>query len=407
MSMSWRRRSARPIPDLGVVFVRWSFVRSLSWRGYWLLMSLSLVVVAELPSSQLIGISVAQASTVLVAELPAGLVADAWSRRRALVIAHVSTGAGMVVAGLVSSFPALAGSQMLCGLGWAFTSGADVAWVSDELDDPATVARVLAVRARWELLGAAAGMLAFGGVAWVAGLRTGVVVAGLVMTTLAVVVLRFPERRFAPADPGERWRVALLLLGDAATLARRDRPIRLIAAAWCLINGSADVYGRLHDQRLLELGFAGGDRPVIWFTALGLATLAIGAISIGMIEHRVHDERVARRTIVAGCLLGTVGLIAFAHAPDERFAIAGVMLATGSGHPGTVVRATTEIWVNRRSTATVRATMLSLLSLAEHLGEITVAAAMIVLAGAGPTPPLLGSALVLVVAAALVASIRS
>ena len=40
------------------------------------------------------------------------------------------------MAGLVTTFPALALSQMLAGTGWAFSSGADVAWITDELDRP-------------------------------------------------------------------------------------------------------------------------------------------------------------------------------------------------------------------------------------------------------------------------------
>src|SRR5262245_12392755 len=144
-----RRAPARPLPRLGVTFVRWSFTRGALWRGYWLMASVYLVVVAKLSASQLVLIGAGQAAVVLLAELPAGVYADTVSRRRSLVLAHVVTGAGMATLGLVTSFPALALSQALCGLGWAFASGADVAWITDELGDPAAASRVLAARARW------------------------------------------------------------------------------------------------------------------------------------------------------------------------------------------------------------------------------------------------------------------
>ena len=45
-------------------------------------------------------------------------------------------GAGMLVTGLVTDFPALVATQMLWGLAWTFSSGADVAWLTDELERP-------------------------------------------------------------------------------------------------------------------------------------------------------------------------------------------------------------------------------------------------------------------------------
>src|SRR5918995_1113167 len=98
-----RPTAARPLPDLATTFLRWSFTRGLCARGYWLVASLYLVVVADLSPSELV-------------------LADTVSRKWSLVLAHVVTGTGMVLAGLVTTFPALALSQALWGLGWAFAS---------------------------------------------------------------------------------------------------------------------------------------------------------------------------------------------------------------------------------------------------------------------------------------------
>src|SRR5262245_2751662 len=147
-------------PDLASRFLRFSFARGLCGRGYWLAASIYLVVVADLTAAELLLIGVAQAITVLVAEVPAGVFADTVSRRLSLVLACGISGVGMTMAGLVTSFPALVVSQMLWGLGWAFASGSDIAWITDELDRPDLIDRLLATRARWELLGAAAGILA-------------------------------------------------------------------------------------------------------------------------------------------------------------------------------------------------------------------------------------------------------
>jgi MFS family permease len=409
MAFSARRNSARSLPNLGLTFVRWSFARGASWRGYWLLASLYLVVVADLTASQLVLIGAGQAATVLLAELPAGVFADTVSRRRSLLIAHVVTGAGMIMLGLVASFPALVLSQALCGLGWAFSSGADVAWITDELDDQRVISRVLAARARWELSGAVAGIVVLGCFAFVTDLRTGIVVSGLTMLALAgVVALRFPEEHFSPADPGRRWQEGLSLLGNAVRLARGDRVLLLLSSAWFLVNGSGEAYGRLVDKRLIDLGFGAGDQPVVWFIALGLVTLMLGFSVLSVLEHRVGDEDVTRRSYIGCCAAGVVGLALFASAPDARFAIAGVLLTTGCAHPGAVVRALTEISVNQRTTSAVRATVHSLFSLAEHVGEIVLGLVLATLAGATSlTASVVGSAALLALAGGLVSRTRS
>ena len=73
---------------------------------------------------------------VIAAEVPAGVFADAYSRKWSLVIAHVLMGIGMFSTGLVLSLPALLVTQMIWGLAWTFSSGADVAWITDELHAP-------------------------------------------------------------------------------------------------------------------------------------------------------------------------------------------------------------------------------------------------------------------------------
>src|SRR6478672_854056 len=69
---------------LVAVYLRWIWWRAALHRGWWLVTSVYLVVDARLSPSQLVLIGVAQGVTALVFEIPAGVVADAISRRWAL-----------------------------------------------------------------------------------------------------------------------------------------------------------------------------------------------------------------------------------------------------------------------------------------------------------------------------------
>ena len=157
-----------PDADIAATYQRWMFMRAVFHRGWWLVTSIYLVVVADLSAPQLALYGAVLAITGLLAEVPTGVLADAISRKWSLVIAHLVLGAGMVLMGLVTAFPLILVSQVLWGLGWTFSSCADVAWLTDELDRPVRTASVLMTAARWEQVGAACGLIAFGGLGWAA-----------------------------------------------------------------------------------------------------------------------------------------------------------------------------------------------------------------------------------------------
>jgi predicted MFS family arabinose efflux permease len=332
------------------------------------------------------------------------VLADTVSRKWCLVLAHVVMGSGMAFTGLVTAFPALIATQALWGLGWALSSGADVAWVTDELERPDLIDGVLALRARRELVGAAAGLVGVGALAWSADLATAVVAAGIAMVVLGLVdVARFPERRFRPTRH-RRWAEATLIFREGIVLARRDRQILVVLIATLLVNGGGEAEGRLLQKRLLDLGFGPTADPILWFTALGLVTLMFGAVALRVMEARIAGTGVARRMYATVCVVGAVGVFLLAHAPDSRTAVAGVLMVEGIGFP--VARAVSVIWINRRTTDRVRATVHSFLSQAENLGEILFGITLGLVAQSGgisaaltAAAALLGCAAVLVVVA--------
>ena len=391
--------------DLVTAYLRWACTRAALWRGYWLVTALYLVVVAELTPVQLVLIGTFQGITVLIAEVPAGVLADTVSRRLSLVVGHVVMGGGMAMAGLVTAFPLLVVSQCLCGLGWAFSSGADVAWITDELDRPGRIDRVLAAQARWDLVGSAVGLVAFGALAWATTLPTGIVVAGTAMVLLGLaVVARWPETNFVPADATRQWRESLSVLRRGLALARADHVILVVIAATFLVNGGGEAYGRLLEQRLVLLGMPTRPDPIVWFAMLALAGVALGATVLRIVEGRIDGTGVAKRTYVLSCATGVVGLLVFANAPNVSSAVAGSLLVSGIAFP--VIRATGVIWVNRRATAAVRATVHSLLSQAEHAGEIAFGFVLAVIAARSATLALTVAAVLIAAAGFLAASAR-
>ena len=361
--------------DLVAVFVRWTWCRAVLHNGWWLVTSVYLIVDADLSASQLVLIGVAQGVVALGFEVPAGVVADTLSRKWSLVVSHVLMGTAMIATGLVTDFGPLVAMQMLWGLSWTFASGADVAWITDELDEPARISIVLMRSGRAQLTGAAAGMVGVGALASLMQRSTAMVFAGAAMLLLGLyVVFRFREQRFRPTRT-RRWSASWAILVRGTALVRRSRPILFMLAATFLVNGAA-TFGRLQQRRLVDLGLPSD--PVAWFTALGVLTLLLGAAALRTVQPHIDGMRTALRGYVLACAAGAVGLIGLAGAPEELSASAAVLLVAGIALP--LTRTIGVIWVNQHTSGDVRATVHSFLAQAEYLGEIVCGLAIAVVA---------------------------
>ncbi|MEN3273893.1 MAG: transporter, family, tetracycline resistance protein, partial [Actinomycetota bacterium] len=82
--------------------------------------------------------------SVLLFEVPTGVVADAVSRRLSVLIGTFMTSVGFLLYA-VPSFPVVLLGQVVWGVGFTFISGANVAWLVDEIGEDA--ARPLFLRA--------------------------------------------------------------------------------------------------------------------------------------------------------------------------------------------------------------------------------------------------------------------
>ena len=370
-------------------FVRWTWMRAALHNGWWLAASVYMVVDAGLTASEIVLIGSVQGLFALVCEVPAGVLADTISRKWSLVLSQLLMGTAMLATGLVTTFPLLLGTQVLWGLSWTFASGADIAWITDELDQPARIAAVLSRAARAQSTGAAAGLLGIGALAWATRRDVAIVLAGSAMLLLAFyLAFRFTEERFVPTRQA-RWSASWTTFRRGLSLVRRSPEILRIFLATFLINGAADAAGRLAPKQLVGLGLPRLD-PIVWFTGLGFVALVVGAVALRLVERRLDGEH-ARHSYQLSACIGAVGMALLAFAPDP--VSGGVALVVMSGIAVPLTRVISMIWVNARTTSEVRATTHSFLAQAEYLGEVTCGLLIALLAGVVGLPvALAGSA---------------
>ena len=205
------------------------------------------------------------------------------------------------------------------------------------------------------------------------------------------VATRFTEHKFTPTQE-KRWSTSLSIFRRGVNLSRRDHEILLVLIATMVINGASEV-GRLFPKQLINLGFPGN--LVLWYTVLGVLALAFGVIALHIVETHIDGIGIAKRFYALACFVGALGLIVLAYAPNALIGGVGVLL--WSGIAANVTRTVSVIWVNRRTTSDVRATVHSFLSQAESIGEIFGSFALAALAHAAGIP------LALITAGALIA----
>jgi MFS family permease len=408
MMLGWRPDKRPSGTDhVTTPFFWWLGLRGVLNRSYVLLSGLYFVVTAHLTAAQLVILGTSTSLALLLANIPVGVWADVFSRKWLLVLGQLILAAAMVLTGLVTAFPLLVLTQVLWGLGWACLVGVDVAWLNDELPDPQRVARVLAASARWGITGRVVGTLALGLLGWATSLPIAIVVAGVTMALLAVfVAVSFPERQFVPlraSQPWQWWGAAWGIFQRGIRLARRDWDIRVVFVATLLLNGAIAVAWAF-PKELISIGFPSA--PIPWYTAIGVLSAVVGVGALALVERRIDGVGVARRYYALACFSGVLGLLLLAVAPEAVIGGVGVVLLNGTAAtlPGPV----STIWVNRRTTSDVRATVQSFLAQVESLGEVcggVVLAAIAQVRGISLT--LLAAGLLLAVTGVMVACSRA
>ena len=66
-------------------------------------------------------------------EIPTGVVADVYSRRLSIIIGVLLIGVGFVIEGAFPTLATVLLAQVLWGIGATFMSGAEAAWIADEV----------------------------------------------------------------------------------------------------------------------------------------------------------------------------------------------------------------------------------------------------------------------------------
>ncbi len=295
--------------------------------------------------------------TAFLTEVPAGALADRWSRRGVLVLGGVLQAAGFVVWTAAPAFPAFLAGFVIWGVAGALWSGAAEALVYDELaavGAESSFARVNGAMTAAELLVqvptavAASLLFAAGGYELVGWVSVGCCLAA------AALALRFPET--PRADDGEQL---LATLRAGVRQAVRTPGLRVVVLAVALVGGLDAV-----EEYFPVLADAWGLGPTVVPYAV-LAVSLVGAVGawLGGRAGRLPSP------VLLGALVLGGGLLLVAGAWAHPAAVAAVALFYGL-YLGVLVVA--EARLQERIEGRYRATITSVAGLGVEVAALAV-----------------------------------
>jgi len=368
----------RPMTAAGVYLFRaglGSFATGMIFIG----LSAYYIRVVGMTPLQLVLVGTAIELTCFLFEVPTGVVADNWSRKGSVLIGGFLIGACYVITGLAPFFIAIIIAEVIRGIGETFVSGAEEAWITDEVGSDnvgGLFMRSGQVAPIFNLIGVWTSVLLASAFGYALPIVLG---ALLLIAQAAICIFIMPETAFKTAPRGEKS-IGHSMFGTfkAGAFAIRTTPVLLLLVLMELfIGASSEGFDRLEEAQYLitlqlppmHLPIVGTLDPIAWFGVF----ITIGAIvNVTLLEVARRRVNFTDHTKVAKAMFAFNTIIIVA---TVGFALAGhFLVAFGLGlmrsMAYSLMRPIAATWMNQNIESQVRATVLSMNGQANALGQI-------------------------------------
>ncbi|MEM8706462.1 MAG: hypothetical protein AAGE98_08390 [Actinomycetota bacterium] len=349
------------------IFLTSGFLWQLCWSSYWTLFFLRVVVDVGLDPLQLLLLGTTKEITILLSEIPTGVVADIRSRRTSVIIAFIVCGGAAMGAGLASSFGELVVTQAVWAFGTTFRSGAETAWFTDEVGSLDVVDQVLPRRARLQSIGAVVGLLLTAVLAAATTLSTAIVAIGVVLLAFGLyLITAMPETGFVrhPVSAATRFRQ---LFGEGLRASRQPAlGVLLIAAV--MAGFASEAVDRLSVARLDEIDLQNQSfDPALIMGGAAVTQSLVAAAILSVVAGGFAGPRMVS-SLSALHVVTAIGVAVLAGVDLLGVALVGVV---GAGMAREIARTVTIGWTNHFTERHNRATVHSFVGQAGSVGEIS------------------------------------
>ena len=349
------------------------FTTALFFALYGTLAAVYRVRSAGLNPLQLVLVGTVLEVTAFVFQIPTGIVADVFSRRLAIIAGIVLMGAGFALEGSFPSFVPILLAQVLWGFGITAVTGAQEAWIVDEVgEERAGLAYVNG--SQMGLIGGLLGIPLAVALASI-GLNLPLLAGGIGMVAVGLVLIPLmPERGFTRkrGEARSSWGQIGATLRTSSGLVRQSPVLLTILGIGLFYGLYSEAVDRLWEPHfLLDVGFPAlaGLTPVIWLGAIDAAATILSLVATQIVKRRVDTS--SHAAVARALLIMTVGMVAslVVFGLAGSFAVAVVAFLVFA-----LLRRTQNpyytAWVVQHTDASVRATVISATGLVDSFGQI-------------------------------------
>ena len=312
--------------------------------------------------------------SVLLFEIPTGVIADVYSRRLSVILGFLTASLGLLCVGASQTYSLVLLGMVVLGIGDALLSGALDAWIADEIGSEragpvylrgSQVAQI-AILAGIPI-GTALGTMA---------LHIPILLSAALYFLLALFLTRaMPEHGFQPVPPEERrsWQTMFGTFKEGVQLVRGRSVLGTILGISAVAGLASAGFEGLWTAHMLEnVAFPtiGSFEPVVWFGGINAAVSIMSLLGIELFRRRVDMGSQAGivRTLMVSASLSTICMVVFGLVNDFWLAVAAYSLSYSLRIAGSPLF---KAWINQNVESSVRATVLSVDNQVNYLGRIT------------------------------------
>jgi len=327
---------------------------------------------AQLNPFELMLIGTVLELTVFLFEVPTGIVADLYSRRRSVIIGMVLIGCGFILEGAVPILAFMLLAQVIWGLGATFESGAIEAWITDESSEAEAAELFL----RGTQIAQAVSFLGIGLSVALAQLYLGLpmIIGGIAYLGLALfLVFKMPETKFKAQLNSDHSLLRNLKTSFQAGIgAAKQKPeLFTLFIITAILGASSETFDRLNEAHFIaDIGMPSVFTPVIWFGLISAGSSVLVILLIERVRRRVDvsSQLVLTRALFGITIALAVSVFGFAMAGNFVLALVFYMSAILFR---TLNRPLFTAWFNQKLVSETRATVMSMNAQMDALGQIT------------------------------------
>ncbi|MCG0274943.1 MAG: MFS transporter [Thermosediminibacteraceae bacterium] len=306
-------------------------------------------------------------------EIPTGIVADIRGRKLSVIIGLILMGIALIIEGTIPLFISVVFNQVLLGIGYTFTSGADEAWIADEMEGKDLDSIYLRAAQVIQLF-SFAGIL----VSSLLGYRMinlPIIVSGLLFIALAVFLMFFmKETNFTPSPAKDRnsWGQMRHTFMEGVKFINGKPMLKLVMAISLLYGLYSEGFDRLWTAHFSsDIGFptALNLKPVVWIGIIDGSAMLLSILAVEYIKRRMEKARELERVFALTLINVFMVISMILFGLSGNFSIALAMYLTFN-----VLRTTNRpifsAWINENIKSEVRATVISTYGQIDALGQI-------------------------------------